>query len=324
VGLRMSKSFPFRRPVLAVFLMAACTAPNPHYQRVTRDASHDARRDLVGTGAGPGDGVPGTEPPAEDAAATPEDAPSAPDAGSSLDAGPSLEVAPLDTSSRPDLPTSGLIGLWTFDEGAGSEVGDLSGKGNHGTIIGPVDLGTAWQPGKLGRALEIPNVIGLAVSVSPSVSIDAVKNAFSIAAWVKRTTDVGNRNAAILSRQYGANNGELYTLAFVNNALVLWMYRPSGQSASVKATRAAPLNAWIHAAATWDGTTVRLFQDGTMVGIGAYSDPLPVTTNPLLLGNNANQSGLNQPLAGFLDEVRFYDRLLSPAEIAALAAVGGP
>ena len=44
----------------------------------------------------------------------------------------------------------GLVGHWTFDDGKGSIARDVSGRGNHGTVMG----GAKWTQGIIGGALE--------------------------------------------------------------------------------------------------------------------------------------------------------------------------
>jgi hypothetical protein len=119
----------------------------------------------------------------------------------------------------------------------------------------------------------------------------------------------------------GNMNRELYTLGFQSDLLSVWLYAAAPAAEVVlHASGPAPLNQWIHVALTWDGKTARLYQGGQAVGSVAYAGSLPATINPVILGNNANSTGVDQPLGGRLDEVRFYDRALSASEIATLAA----
>src|SRR3989338_1965645 len=46
--------------------------------------------------------------------------------------------------------TSGLVGYWTFDEGAGTTANDSSGNNNTGTLTN----GPTWTTGKIGQALN--------------------------------------------------------------------------------------------------------------------------------------------------------------------------
>ncbi len=61
----------------------------------------------------------------------------------------SVTVTPLYTESSPyDIPTTGLVGWWRFDDGAGTRVRDFSGNGNNGTVNGEM----LWVPGKYNTA----------------------------------------------------------------------------------------------------------------------------------------------------------------------------
>lgn len=62
---------------------------------------------------------------------------------------------------------------------------------------------------------------------------------------------------------------------------------------------------WTHLALTYDGTAVRTYRDGTLVG--ATRARLPATTRPLTFG----------AFAGRLDDIRVYDGALTATQIAA-------
>ena len=82
------------------------------------------------------------------------------------------------------------------------------------------------------------------------------------------------------------------------------------------------MNAWTHLASTYDGTTLRLFVNGTQVATKAATGAMPNTANPLRIGGNAVWG---EYFAGLIDEVRIYNRALSAVEIGGdmNAAVGG-
>jgi hypothetical protein len=88
-------------------------------------------------------------------------------------------------------------------------------------------------------------------------------------------------------------------------------------------SKQAPVNTWFHAAATFDGQRIRLYQDGVLEASLAWAQPLPDSDQPLYIGTNKNDSGNNDshhPWEGDLDEVLLYDVALPDAAIAALAA----
>jgi len=71
---------------------------------------------------------------------------------------------------------SGLVGWWTFDEGAGTVAHDFSGMKNHGTISS-----SAWSSGKLGKAIDM--ISGSSVSVPSTNSLQFGTNSFTVAMW---------------------------------------------------------------------------------------------------------------------------------------------
>ncbi|MCZ7637316.1 MAG: LamG domain-containing protein [Verrucomicrobia bacterium] len=81
---------------------------------------------------------------------------------------------------------------------------------------------------------------------------------------------------------------------------------------------ALPLGGWHHLAATYDGTTSRLFVDGVEVG---HRDVGPVDTRPwpgeLRIGMYSDDAAMYQPL-GRIDDVTIWRRALPAAEIRAL------
>lgn len=85
-------------------------------------------------------------------------------------------------------------------------------------------------------------------------------------------------------------------------------------------TATASIGVWQHFAATWDGTTNRLYLDGAEVIAFPSAAPLTYDTSSAYIGCDEN----NNPLlhyTGVLDDAQVYNRALSPAEIQALATM---
>ena len=76
---------------------------------------------------------------------------------------------------------------------------------------------------------------------------------------------------------------------------------------------ALTINQWTHLAGTWDGSTLRLYLGGVEVASQPRSGTLEVNNSPLHIGGNT-YNGEN--FSGLIDEVRIYNRALTPAEIA--------
>jgi chitodextrinase len=77
-------------------------------------------------------------------------------------------------------------------------------------------------------------------------------------------------------------------------------------------TAQIPANAWSHLAGTYDGTTLRLFVNGTQVSEFATAGSIAVSTGELWVGGN-NIWG--EWFTGLIDEIRVYNRALTAAEV---------
>ena len=82
------------------------------------------------------------------------------------------------------------------------------------------------------------------------------------------------------------------------------------------AAHAFPLDTWFFYALTYDGTTVRTYQNGTEVFAFPYQGTLEANDAPLYIGRDA--PGDLEFLRGSLDELRLYDGALSAAQVAQL------
>ncbi len=208
----------------------------------------------------------------------------------------------------------GLVLGYGFDEPSGTTVTDSSPVKNEGTLIGA----TRTTSGKYGGALSF-NGTSNRVDVPDSASLD-LTNAMTLEAWVRPSANGGWRTA-ILKERGGA--GHVYALyasdgigptgeAFIGNA---YSGAPAGTG--------LPLNTWSHIASTYDGTTLRLYVNGTQVASKGVEGAMTPTTSPLRIGGNAIWG---EYFAGQIDEVRIYNRALSATEIQGdqNAPVSGP
>src|SRR5262249_19466685 len=75
---------------------------------------------------------------------------------------------------------------------------------------------------------------------------------------------------------------------------------------------ALPANTWTFLAETYDGTTLRLYVNGTQVGSVAHTGAIATSTNPLQIGGD---SLYGQNFVGLIDEVRVYNVALTAAQI---------
>ncbi|HKW31117.1 MAG TPA: LamG-like jellyroll fold domain-containing protein [Verrucomicrobiae bacterium] len=197
----------------------------------------------------------------------------------------------------------GLVAAYSFDEGSGTTVFDASGNGNNG-IIG----GASWTTsGKYGNALVFDGVSTL-VTINNSASLQ-LGTAMTLEAWVNPSVVSGAWRDVIYK---GVDNYYLEgTSPGTGNVPAMG---GTFASMSLYGTAALPMNTWTHLAATYDGTTLRLYVNGIQVASRAQTGAIATSTNPLQIGGDSIYSQFYQ---GMLDEVRVYNVALTAAQVQA-------
>src|SRR5262249_17836064 len=74
------------------------------------------------------------------------------------------------------------------------------------------------------------------------------------------------------------------------------------------------LNRFTHVAATYDGTKLSLYLDGQLAATTLYSQPINHSTAALQIGQGNGSTG--NTWTGSLDEVAFYGRALTAADVS--------
>ncbi len=212
---------------------------------------------------------------------------------------------------------------WTFDEGTGTAVADASGNGVAGTLQGPV-----WGAGRLGQALRFDGIDDV-VKLGKAGYADVVNN-FTIAFWAlpqatqendiqatSGATGISGQRYAIDPRHggilYGAANHVCAGVSVGTNGV--GVYEHGNDYMPALLVHPAVLSAWTHVAVVYEEKTPKLYLNGTLQRTGLTSPKEYVHVNPEFLG------GMNYGYyAGWLDDVRVYDRPLSAAEVANLVA----
>jgi PKD repeat protein len=204
-------------------------------------------------------------------------------------------------------PVTGLVAAYAFNEGSGTTTQSPSGL--NGTISG-----ATWSTqGKFGNALSFDGVND-SVTVADANALD-LTTGMTLEAWVFPTAAGGGtwRNVLIKER----SGGEVYNLYSntVGNVPQVYVVRSAqtGTPLEASGTAAVPPNAWTHLAATFNGSMLRLYVNGTQVGTRAVSGALLTSTGALRIGGN---SIWGEYFQGRIDEVRIYNRALTATEIA--------
>ena len=207
----------------------------------------------------------------------------------------------------------GLVAGYSFEEGAGTTTSDASGQSNTGTLNAGVTWSTA---GKYGKAASFNGTSGM-VTVADKASLD-LTGAMTLSAWVNPSAN-GNWRTVMLKE---AGTALVYGLYSSDTASLPNVYiRTGATDKSAVGPSALPVNTWSHLAATYDGSNMRLYLNGTLVKTVAATGAMTASTGELRIGGN---SIWGEYFAGLIDEAHVYNRALSAAEVTTDMNVNAP
>src|SRR6185437_12272294 len=205
-------------------------------------------------------------------------------------------------AAQPAMAATGLVAAYGFDEGTGTTVTDASGNGNTGTITNATWAAT----GKFGKALQfngtsarvnVPNAASL--QLSTGMTLEAWVNPSAVSSAWRDVIYKGNDNYYLEATSTNASRPDAGMIA-------------GGSYADAVGTSALAANTWSYLTETYDGSTLRLYVNGTQVASVAHTGAIASSTNALQIGGDTIYS---QYFAGLIDEVRIYNVALTAAQI---------
>ena len=202
--------------------------------------------------------------------------------------------------------TNSLVAAYGFSEGSGTTVTDASVYGNTGTISG----GSWTGKGRFGSALRFDGASWVTVNDSDSLDLSS---GMTLEAWVYPTVTTGTW--ATIAFKEAPPGGLAYHLqGDPSNRPSSYVTTDAGGLEGIIAAQALPLNNWAYLAATYNGSVLFLYNNGTVVASAFVSGNILNSGGPFRLGGN---SIFAEYFVGTIDEVRIYSRALSQAEILA-------
>jgi Concanavalin A-like lectin/glucanases superfamily len=214
---------------------------------------------------------------------------------------------------------SGLISWWPAD----GDALDLQDS-NHGTLQNGATFGT----GKVGQAFSFDGVDDL-VQVADAPVLNPA--AITLDAWIyPNTIKLGSR---VVSKDLSTVSCDqpyvVYSLdargEFGNKAAFFFTTSDNVEHI-LSGTSAIPTGAFSHLAATFDGSTAKIYVNGVLENSLTVSGALTSSTAPVVIGNagsacRAANAGLVE-FDGLIDEVEIFNRALSQSEIQSIFNAG--
>lgn len=218
--------------------------------------------------------------------------------------------------ARIGASTSQLTAYFDFEGGAGTVNDAPQGK----RIVSTLKGSPKWEEGKVGRAISLDGVSY--VDLGTALQFDR-KDKVSYGAWVYPET---NEAMAPISRMDGTGSVQGWDVYLQEGRVFVHLIHKWDSNAIRVNTKETPISIkqWSHVFVTYDGSGkaagVKVYVNGKLMGLDYTHDSLTgtiVTPEPALIGRRAS----NAFFKGKIDELRFYQRELSAAEVLSLVTL---
>lgn len=217
--------------------------------------------------------------------------------------------------------STGLVGLWNFNENTGTTAFDYTTNANNGTITGAAYVAA----GASSNALDFDGIDDVVVVTDATAIQNVFDTGGAVSFWINPDTD-GEGDLGIIATkgwiiqvygQVGAAMGIQFTQLF-SGTNGIW----------TTAVTTIPTGVMTHVLISYDNDAVGnnpiIYIGGTSVTVTRTSTPVGVRTTDvgtaLRFGNNA---ATTNTFDGRIDEMRMYSRLLSAGEATTLQSNPG-
>lgn len=195
---------------------------------------------------------------------------------------------------------------------------DVSGFGHDGVLVGPTL--TTDRFGVAGEAYLFDGQDDMIeVAHAPDLDLGAQFGQFTVEAWIN-PAEQKTQTIVVKGEAVNGTTAAPYGLGLSASGDIIASLRGSG--GLVQARKAGyALNAWTHVAMTWDGATLRLFENAKEVASVPVSGPVNSNDLPVLIGTRLQLPA--NTFRGAIDSVQLAPRARSQAELCLDAALQG-
>jgi len=207
----------------------------------------------------------------------------------------------------------GLAGAWSFDDSSGKTAKD-SVAGNNGQLMGSTKF---VATGKLGGAVQFPGKGDSYVSIPHKDYMDA--DAYTFTVWTKLDAAswqyVAWKNGPVFPDQGAARHIDIW-IHDADYPVFMWSVEGGGDFARLDGKGIIADGFWHHLVKLYDGKNIRMYIDGKMDGESATQKLAKNGKDELWIGARPGDVSAT----GLMDEVGFFTKALSEAEIKSVMA----
>ena len=235
-------------------------------------------------------------------------------------------ITPVLQATAPSQPAispveKGLVLYYAFDRDEGRQVSNQCPGQNHGE-----NRGASWTPeGKKGGAFQFSGKTAhLFVPTTTDLAKINSSSDFTVAFWA-RTTQEGSRNPLVPQlvekRALGGWGDRVFFFSISKKGVFTFGFveHDANRYSDIHGETRANDGAWHLVVGRKAGGTYELFVDGeiegTLEGSGSQASSDGITVG----ARRTDSGGPTGSFVGFIDEMKIWNRALSPAEIEQLA-----
>ncbi len=216
-----------------------------------------------------------------------------------------------------ETPDSSLVSSWSFNEGSGSMLYDLSGNDNDGDITGPL-----WTTGAMaGHALQFDGTNDY-IEIDDSISLRTIANEYTFEAFFKLSS-YGTQKGCTLFQMASGTGGNVFIVVAneipASNKIRIAAMTESSGDEIFDFNYVIPLNQWVALAAVKSSSgNIELYVNGSLEQtLTGFPQVLTQYLSKAFIGADADSGmTLTDFFAGTIDEIRIYNRTLSSSEIS--------
>lgn len=209
--------------------------------------------------------------------------------------------------------TSGLVANYSFNNGNAND----DAGGINGTVSG-----ASLTSDRFGNPNKAYLFNGNAfINCGNPSAVASLTTAYSISAWFKRSSFTTQYE--VIAAKWDYTSASEHMFMATNNNHLSWATPGPGNSGSSDTSNLLA-NTWVHAVITWStGGQVRTYINGVLSGsiqLSSYTMNITTPVNFMIGAQAATTRNFN----GSIDDVKIYNRVLSPSEVTQLYNEANP
>ena len=229
------------------------------------------------------------------------------------------------TTSDANLDEKTIAGMWTFEEGKGKVVKDLSGNGTDGEFVGDLK----WAKGKFGGGLEFNGQdtwvkLGTKGEEKTLAALDFKESkGFSVHAWVYAAEAPNGK--CVIWKGLGCSTWSQFLLGTgahengENTPKAAFHIRANNGGAKLEVLGdEVPAKEWVHLVGVWDGSLLHVYLNGKLQDSVDAKGPPWASPEEVYLGADPG-CGKRCQWNGIMDEVVVFNVAIGDDEVAKLS-----